>query len=103
MIINSTVINTDVLSDYDHNGAIIYTIVTLLFYSLSLFCSLILNIDPDDHYYEKKSSVYHKSTNKRTFHSGHAAILSKLLQNRKNFFISKNISLFRYSIGSIIA
>jgi hypothetical protein len=90
MIINSTVIDTDLLSDYDHNGAIIYTIVTLLFYSLSLFCSLILNIDPDDHYYEKKSSVYHNSTNKRTFHSGHADILSKLLQNKEFFYNEKH-------------
>lgn len=84
---NNTIINTVVSSDYDHNGAIIYTIVTLIFFSLSLFCSLILNIDPDDHYYEKKWSVYQTSTKKRTFHSSQIDILSKENYSAIYFFL----------------
>jgi hypothetical protein len=78
MNMNSTMINTNVVSNYDNNGAIIYTIITLLFYSLSLFCSLILNIDLDDHYDEKKSSGYQKGKNKLTSHSNQADILNTL-------------------------
>jgi len=66
------------INNYDNNGAIIYTIVTLLFYSLSLFCSLILNIDPDHHYYEQEWSVDQNNENKRRSHSSQADILSKL-------------------------
>ncbi len=76
---NGTIIEQDIISDYDDQGAIIYTIVTLLFYSLSLFCSLILNIDRNDHYYENKWSVYQKSKHKRDFHSSQADILSKCM------------------------
>jgi len=67
----------NIISDYDHQGAIIYTIVTLIFYSLSLFCSLILNIDPDDQYDEKRWSIYQNGKNERPFHSSEANILSK--------------------------
>jgi hypothetical protein len=74
---NSTLIESNVNPVYDHNGAIIYTIVTLLFYSLSLFCSLILNIDPDDQYYDQKWSVYPHTRTKRTHHSSQVDILSK--------------------------
>jgi len=74
---NNTMMEINTISDIDHNGAIIYTIVTLLFYSLSLFCSLILNIDPDDQYDEKKWSVYQNSTNNRTSDSNQTDILSK--------------------------
>jgi len=74
---NNTLIEINAISDIDHNGAIIYTIVTLLFYSLSLFCSLILNIDPDDQYDENKWSVYQNSTNNRTSDSNQTDILSK--------------------------
>jgi hypothetical protein len=74
---NSTRIEMSVIPGYDQNGAIIYTIVTLLFYSLSLFCSLILNIDPDDQCYEQKWSVYHNSKTKQTLQSTRVDILSK--------------------------
>jgi len=74
---NNTLIEINAISDIDHNGAIIYTIVTLLFYSLSLFCSLILNIDPDDQYDENKWSIYQNSTNNRTSDSNQTDILSK--------------------------
>jgi len=74
---NNTMMEINTISDIDHNGAIIYTIVTLLFYSLSLFCSLILNIDPDDQYDENKWSVYQNSTNNRTSDSNQTDILSK--------------------------
>jgi hypothetical protein len=74
---NNTLIEINAISDIDHNGAIIYTIVTLLFYSLSLFCSLILNIDPDDQYDENKWSVYQNSINNRTSDSNQTDVLSK--------------------------
>jgi hypothetical protein len=88
---NSTLIETSVIPSYDRNGAIIYTIVTLLFYSLSLFCSLILNIDPDDQYYEQKWSVYSNSKTKRRLQSSQANILSKYTIIL--FLINKNIFL----------
>ena len=79
MAFNQSSMNNSItdISEYDHNGAILYTVITLLLYSLSLFCSLILNIDPDDQYYEKKWSAYRHSENKRTHHSSQASILSK--------------------------
>ena len=74
---NNTTTNINPVPNYDHNGAVIYTVVTLLFYSLSLFCSLILNIDPDDHYYGQKWSTYQNSKTKRTLQSNRVDILSK--------------------------
>jgi hypothetical protein len=81
-------VNTNLVSNYDHNGEIIYTIVILLFYSLILFCSLILKIDRDDHYYENKWSVNRNNTKKKTFHSSQSDILSSLIKilKKKNCF-----------------
>lgn len=71
MTVNNTEINL-----YDQNGAIIYTIVILLFYSLSLFCSLILNIDPDDYHYDKSWSIDRKKKQKRILPTTRVDILS---------------------------
>lgn len=87
MIINSNANNTNPISDYDRNGAIIYTIVTLVFYSLSLFCVLILNIDQDDHYYEKKWSDYQNSETRKPTHPKQRDILSKIgTKNKRNIY-----------------
>ncbi|CAF1200834.1 unnamed protein product [Adineta steineri] len=77
---NTTSIDLNLNYDYDRNGAVIYTVVILLFYSLSLFCTLILNIDPDDDSYEKKWSVYKDMKNRKAFHTSHADVLSKLVK-----------------------
>ena len=71
MTLNNTETNLDL---YDQNGAIIYTIVILLFYSLSLFCSLILNIDPDDYHYDKTWSI---NQGKRVIPTNRVDILGK--------------------------
>ncbi|UJR16429.1 hypothetical protein I4U23_003331 [Adineta vaga] len=79
MIINNTMINENlVLDNYDRNGEIIYTTVVILFYSLSLFCLLILSFDPDDHYHEKKRNVYRNSRTTKTHHSSQMDILNIL-------------------------
>ncbi|CAF3550262.1 unnamed protein product [Adineta steineri] len=75
---NTTSIDLNLNYDYDRNGAVIYTVVILLFYSLSLFCTLILNIDPDDDSYEKKWSVYKDMKNRKAFHTSHADVLNIL-------------------------
>lgn len=68
---------THPLESYDQNGAIIYTIVILLFYSLSLFCSLILNIDPDDYHYDKKWSMKRSNQSQGLIQSNRVDILRK--------------------------
>ena len=64
------------LDNYDHTGEIIYTIVTIVFYSLSLFCLLILSLDPDDHYYDK-GNVYRNSGATKAHHSSQTDVLSE--------------------------
>ena len=64
--------------DYDYNGAIMYTVITILFYSLVLFCSMILNIDRYDHYYVEKYTVYHTDKTTRSLDSNQADVLSKI-------------------------
>jgi hypothetical protein len=48
----------------DSLGAVIYIVVTILFYSLSLVCGLVLNIDRNEHFYENKWHVYQVDTQK---------------------------------------
>ena len=69
--------DTNFDTDYDYNGAFMYTVVILLLYSLTLFCAYILNSNQDDHYYEKNSSVYHSDKHKKPFHLNQVDILSK--------------------------
>ena len=71
---NRTVTNAE---NYDQNGAIIYTIVIILFYSLSLFCSLILNIDPDDYHYDKNWPMKRRKTSKEIVSSTRVDDLSR--------------------------
>ncbi len=76
--INSTTKSFDINVSYDNHGAILYTIITLLFYSLSLFCTLILNIDPQDYSYGKKWAAFQESAIKNNRHENQTDILSEL-------------------------
>jgi hypothetical protein len=81
--------NTDSVTNYDHNGAVMYTVITLLFYSLSLFCSLILNIDRHDHFSERNWNAYHPDRNKKIVRTSQMDVLSKL----KVFFSLKRFDI----------